>query len=124
MKKLLQSGLKISKILKQKRIQERKLLDLLFYGEEELATILRAGLGKVGFNKRTTDVTVDTSLLFKEDFSELRDMFMGKHSAPFIILTGVETDEEDDSKQYQKVWNKGFLPGKFNQYLKNGFKFR
>lgn len=101
-------------------------------GEEELAILLRAWLGRLDFMDPETEVMVDTKKLFKENYKELRELISldeeGKFDKdgidqPFVILLGVRTDENDTTKKYQQVWSKGFLPVGFMKYINNGNKF-
>lgn len=101
-------------------------------GEEELATLLRSWLGRLDFMDPDTEVMVDTKKLFKENYKELRELISldpdGVFTTegidtPFVILTGVRTDEDDNTKKYQQVWSKGFLPAGFMKYINNGNKF-
>lgn len=101
-------------------------------GEEELATLLRSWLGRLDFMDKETEVLVDTKKLFKENYKELRELISldeeGKFSedgidTPFVILLGVRTDEDDNTKKYQQVWSKAFLPNGFMKYINNGLKF-
>lgn len=101
-------------------------------GEEELAVLLRAWLGRLDFMDTETEVMVDTKKLFKENYKELRELISldenGEFSkegidTPFVALLGVRTDETDNTKKYQQVWNKAFLPVGFMKYINNGNKF-
>lgn len=101
-------------------------------GEEELAILMRTWLGRAEFKDPETEILVDTKKLFKQDFKELRELISldseGKFSAdgldaPFVILLGIRTDEEDTNKKYQQVWEKGFLPNSYMKYINNGLKF-
>lgn len=89
-------------------------------GEEELATLLRSWLGRIAWNDPETSVMVDTKALFNEDYTELRSLIDGDYDTPFVILTGVKTDENDPEKQYQQVYGKSFLPGGFINYIQKG----
>lgn len=101
-------------------------------GEEELATLLRSWLGRMSWMDPETEVMVDTKKLFKENYKELRELISldekgnfspDGYDTPFVILVGVKTDEDDNTKKYQHVWGKGFLPNGFMKYINNGNKF-
>lgn len=109
---------------KQKQEIGEKQVRKALVGEEELGTILRSWLGKLNWNDPETSVVVDTSKLFKEDFSELKDQVNGDYSSSFVALLGVKTDENDTEKQYQQVYGKSFLPAGFMTYIENGFNFK
>lgn len=92
-------------------------------GEEELSAILRSWLGRLNFNDPDTEVLVDTSKLFKENYKELRSLIDGDYDTPFTVLIGVSTDENDSTKKYQRVWSKGYLPAGFTKYINKGNTF-
>ncbi len=108
--------------------EKKKLGDKTFrkanFGEDELAVFVRAWLGKVNYSKPSADVTIDPKRLFKEDYTELRELIDSSYAKPFVALLGVRTDENDATKQYQQVYGKGFLPNGFMKYVKNGFSFK
>lgn len=88
-------------------------------GEEELAILLRSWLGRMTWNDPNTSVLIDTKALLSGDYSELQGLIDGDYDTPFVILTGVRTDENDSEKQYQQVWGKSFLPKSFMDYIEN-----
>lgn len=97
-------------------------------GEEELASLIRAWLGRLNFNKEDTDVTVDTAPLFKGNFKELQSQIGGDFDTSFVVLLGVRTvepkeGEEGETKQYQAVYGKSFLQAQFMKYINLGLKF-
>jgi hypothetical protein len=93
-----------------------------YVGEEELAGIVRAWLGKISWNDPDTNVMIDVNKLFKEDYSELTSQIGGDFDTPFVVLLGVRTDENDSDKHYQQVYGKSFLPKGFMGYIeKNKF---
>lgn len=92
-------------------------------GEEELMTILKSWLGRLNFYNAAANVVVDTNKLFKEDYSELRNIIGGHYDTPFVALFGVRTDEGDSEKQYQTIYGKSFLPMSMMDGIKKGMKF-
>lgn len=88
-------------------------------GEEELTTLLRTWLGRMTWNDINSSVMIDTKALFGGDYSELQSLVDGDYDTPFVILTGVRTDENDTEKQYQQVYGKAFLPKSFMDYIPN-----
>lgn len=108
---------------KEKNEIGKKSYRVALVGEEELGLFLRGWLGKLNWNDIDTEVVVNTTKLFKEDYSEIRSQINGDFSSPFVILLGVATDENDPEKQYQRVFGKGFLPNGFINYINKGFKF-
>jgi len=88
-------------------------------GEAELGTLLKAWLGKMKWKNPQCEVVVDSKALMNEDYTELRSLINSKFDTPFVILTGVKTDENDSEKQYQQVY-KEFLPEKFMDGITKG----
>lgn len=117
---------------KEKEVLGSKKFRKALAGEEELATLLRSWLGRLNFMDPETEVMVDTSKLFKQNYKELRELIsldsdgeFGEDGldTPFVALLGVKTDEDDSTKKYQQVWGKSFLPNSFMKYINNGNKF-
>lgn len=108
---------------KEKNKIEKKQFRKALLGEEELVTLIRAWLGRMTWKDPESGVLLDTKALLNEDYTELRSQIEGKYDTPFVILTGVRTDEGDATKQYQQVYGKSFLPGGFMENIENGFKF-
>lgn len=92
-------------------------------GESELVNFVRSWLGRMNFSSVNTEVLFDTAKLFKEDYSELRELIDSDYDTTFIPLLGVRTDPDDKEKQYQQVYGKGFLPANFYKYILKGNKF-
>ncbi len=105
------------------RIETKEFREALL-GEEELVTLVRAWLGKLRWTDPQTSIMLDTDSLFKENYTELRSQIGGIYDTPFIILTGVRTDENDATKQYQQVYGREFLQSSFMDGIKQQFKFK
>jgi hypothetical protein len=117
---------------KEKKVLGPKKFRKALAGEEELATLLSAWLGRLDFRDTETEVLIDTKKLFKEDYKELRQLISLNDEGefdkdgidtPFVALVGVRTDEDDSTKKYQQVWSKAFLPEGFMKYINNNLKF-
>lgn len=108
---------------KTKKVLGEKKWRKAILGEGELAILLRSWLGRFNWSKPSADVFIDTKKLFREDYSELRELIEGDYDTPFVALVGVRTDDSDKEKQYQQVYGKGFLPANFYQYIMKGNKF-
>lgn len=91
-------------------------------GEEELGKFMRAWLGKWSWNDPNGNALVTMEKLFKEDYSELRELIGSGYDTPFVVLTGVRTDQNDDTKQYQQVFGKAFLPNGFVDLVSTNFR--
>ncbi len=109
---------------KERNNTKPKLYRPALLGEEELATFLKGALGRVTFTKDSTEITWDPQRLLNGDFGEIREMIESSYAAPFVVLAGVRTDPDDDTKEYQSIWGKGFLPGNFMKFIENDFDFK
>lgn len=97
-------------------------------GEDELANFIRAWLGKLNWNHPDTEVEINTKDLFAGKFKELQSQIEGDFDTSFVVLLGVKTvepkeGEEGETKQYQTIYGKSFLPGSFIKYINNGMNF-
>lgn len=108
---------------KEKEIIGDKKWRIALSGEEELATLTRAWLGRLSFSDPDAEVLFDTKKLLSGNVKELTSLIDGDFDAPFVVLLGVKTDQDDKTKKYQQVWGKSFLPNGFMKYINNGFKF-
>lgn len=113
---------------KTKEILAPKSIRIALSGEDELCVFLKTWLGRMNFSRVGTEVEVDPQALVKEDFTELRNLItltddakapLG-YDSELVILLGVETDEKDSTKKYQKVFSKAFLPAGFMRFIKPG----
>jgi hypothetical protein len=82
-----------------------------FVGEEELYLFAKRWLGKLDTFKADADLSFLWKPLMKGNVSEIRAQINGEFSTPFLWLLTVRTVEKDgETKQYQGVYNRGFLP--------------
>lgn len=80
-------------------------------GEEELYNFLRVWFGKLDFVKETSVLELDWKKLMKGNTSELRGQINGEYCTNVVSLATVVMKEKDgEMKEYQGVYNKGFLP--------------
>lgn len=101
-----------------------------YRGEEELYTFIKAWQNGANYFPATKEDCENTVLIEDVDkffsgnvkeLSGLIDSLWCKNS--FIVLTGVETNKDDATKQYQKIFNGGYLPGNFMKFINNGCTF-
>jgi len=80
-------------------------------GEEELHEFLRMWL-PIDFEKdETAELILDFKKLIKGNVKEIRDNIGGKLAQNIVALATVVVSEKDgEVKEYQGVYNKGFLP--------------
>ena len=80
-------------------------------GEEELYDVLRTWLSKLDYRHADTTLTLDWKKLMKGNVSDLRNQIDGEWCDTFVALATVTSKErEGEVKEYQTVFNKGFLP--------------
>lgn len=80
-------------------------------GEEELYGFMRAWLGKLDFQDADTVLNLDWKKLMKGNVSEISSQLNGEYDTTFIVpFTVKRTDKDGETKEYQSVYNKGFLP--------------
>ena len=82
-----------------------------YVGEEELYEFLRTWLGKLDFMKEDSVLQADWKKLMKGNVSELKSQVDGAYCTNIGALATVIMKEKDgESKEYQGVYNKAFLP--------------
>lgn len=82
-----------------------------YVGEEELYEFLRTWLGKLDFMKETTVLQLEWKKLMKGNVSELKSQVEGAYCTNIGALATIVMKEKDgESKEYQGVYNKAFLP--------------
>lgn len=113
---------------KSKEVLGDKTYRKALQGEEELANFIRVWLGKLNWNHPDTEVEINTKDLFAGKFKELQSQIEGDYDTSFVVLMGVRTvepkeGEEGETKQYQTIYGKSFLPGSFIKYINNGMNF-
>ena len=80
-------------------------------GEEDLYNFMRTWLGNLDYRDAETTLQLDWSMLMKGNVKDLRDQINGEWCTNVVALATVKTVEKDgDIKEYQGVYNKGFLP--------------
>ncbi len=82
-----------------------------FNGEEELYGFLRTWLGTLDYRDPGTDLRLTWKNLMKGNVKEIRDQIGGEFACNVVSLADVKTvDKDGETKEYQSVYNKGFLP--------------
>jgi len=82
-----------------------------YMGEEDLYNFLRTWLGNLDYRDAETTLQLDWSKLMKGNVKDLRDQINGEWCTNVVALATVKTVEKDgDIKEYQGIYNKGFLP--------------
>ncbi len=82
-----------------------------YVGEEELYEFLRNWLGKLDFMKEDSVLQADWKKLMKGNVSELKGQVDGAYCTNIGALATIVMKEKDgETKEYQGVYNKAFLP--------------
>jgi hypothetical protein len=79
-------------------------------GEEELYNFLRTWLGELDYRKDATTLELEWSKLMKGNVKDLKSLIGGEYTTPVVALATVKiVEKEEGTKEYQGVYNKGFL---------------
>lgn len=82
-----------------------------YMGEEELYEFLRTWLGKLDYMKENTVLQADWKKLMKGNLNELKSQVDGAYCTNIVALATIVMKERDgESKEYQGVYNRAFLP--------------
>lgn len=82
-----------------------------YIGEEELYDFLRVWLGKLNYKDEDTKLQIDWKKLMKGKVDEITEQIDGEFCTFPVALAIVKTTDKDgESKEYQGIYNKGFLP--------------
>jgi hypothetical protein len=82
-----------------------------YVGEEEFYEFLRTWLNKLDFMKESTVLQLDWKKLMKGNVSELKSQVDGAYCTNIGALATIVMKEKDgESKEFQGVYNKAFLP--------------
>lgn len=80
-------------------------------GEEELYEFLRTWLSKLDYMKEDSVLQADWKKLMKGNVSELRNQVDGAYCTSVgALATVIMREKEGETKEYQGVYNKAFLP--------------
>jgi hypothetical protein len=82
-----------------------------YVGEEELYEFLRNWLSQLDFSRHDTTLSLDWKKLMRGNIKELTSQIDGEYSTNVVCMATVTTREKDgETKEYQSVYNKAFLP--------------
>ena len=80
-------------------------------GEEELYNFLRTWLGELDYRDAETTLQLDWKKLMKNNLKDLKSQINGEYCTNVVALATIKTViKEDETKEYQTVYNKAFLP--------------
>lgn len=82
-----------------------------FTGEEDLYNFLRTWLGDLNYREASTVLQMDWKKLMKGNVKELKEQIGGEYCTNIVAMATVKTViKDDETKEYQGVYNKAFLP--------------
>jgi len=82
-----------------------------FMGEEELYNFLRTWLGGLDYRDAETTLQLEWKKLMKNNLRDLKEQINGEYCTNVVALATVKTViKDDETKEYQGVYNKAFLP--------------
>ncbi len=82
-----------------------------FVGEEELYNFMRTWLGELDYRDAETTLQLEWKKLMKNNLRDIKDQIDGEYCTNVVALATIKTViKEDETKEYQGVYNKAFLP--------------
>jgi len=82
-----------------------------FVGEEDLYNFMRTWLGKLDYKDADAVLDLEWKKLMKGDVKLIRSLIGGDLATEVVALATVKTvEKEGETKEYQAVYNKAFLP--------------
>lgn len=82
-----------------------------YVGEEDLYNFLRTWLGNLDYRDAETTLQLDWKKMMKGNVKDLKDQIGGEWCTNIIALATIKSViKEDETKEYQSVYNRGFLP--------------
>jgi hypothetical protein len=80
-------------------------------GEEEMYGFLRTWLGNLNYRSENVVLDIDWKPLMRGNVREIKSQIDGEYATNIVALATIKTVEKDgEVKEYQNVYNKGFLP--------------
>jgi len=83
-----------------------------YVGEEDLYGFMQKWLSKLDYRDVETELQLDWKKLMRGDLRDLKSQIDGEYSNTVVSMATVVVRERDgESKEYQGIYNKGFLSG-------------
>jgi hypothetical protein len=84
---------------------------IAYLGEEDLYNFVRTWLGNLDYRDAETTLQLEWKKLMKGNVKDLKDQIDGEWCTNVVALATIKTViKEDETKEYQGVYNKAFLP--------------
>jgi hypothetical protein len=82
-----------------------------YVGEEELYNFMRTWLGDLDYRDAETTLNLDWNKLMRGNLRDVKSQINGEWCTNIVALATIKTViKDDDTKEYQSVYTKGFLP--------------
>jgi hypothetical protein len=82
-----------------------------YIGEEDLYNFLRTWLGNLDYKDAETTLQIEWAKLMKGNVKDLKAQIDGEYATSFLALLTIKTvEKEGETKEYQSVYNRAFLP--------------
>lgn len=83
-----------------------------FVGEEDLYTFMRTLLGDLDYRDAETTLQLEWKKLMNGNVRDIKAQIGGEFATTVVALATIKSViKEDETKEYQNVYNKAFLPG-------------
>jgi len=82
-----------------------------YVGEEDFYSFIKTWLGELDYRDAETTLQLDWKKLIKGNLKDLKSQVNGEYCTNVVALATIKTViKEDDTKEYQGVYNRAFLP--------------
>lgn len=82
-----------------------------YVGEEDFYSFIKTWLGELDYRDAETTLQLDWKKLMKGNLKDLKSQVNGEYCTNVVALATIKTViKEDDTKEYQGVYNRAFLP--------------
>jgi hypothetical protein len=82
-----------------------------YVGEEELYGFMRTWLGNLDYRDAETTLQLDWNKMMKGNVRDIKSQVDGEWCTNVVSLATIKTViKDDETKEYQNIYNKGFLP--------------
>lgn len=83
-----------------------------FVGEEDLYNFMRTWLGDLDYRDAETTLQLEWKKLMNGNVRDIKQQINGEFATTVVALATIKSViKEDETKEYQNVYNKAFLPG-------------
>ena len=84
---------------------------IAYAGEEDFYSFVKTWLGELDYRDAETTLQLDWKKLMKGNLKDIKSQVNGEYCTNVVALATIKTViKEDETKEYQGVYNRGFLP--------------